>query len=259
MNDTQQNWLEILKNQCAIHGQSHVARMLNVNNRTINLIIHGKYAAKNTKIKELVFLYFGQQPQKSLDSDFTHDNWVEILKAACEKFSRRKIANFLGVSHTTLAEIIKGKYPHTKTSVRIRVLSKIGRTVKDVDSLSLANINKQLSFSQELLYKIIDFVFCNPGVSEESLRLRFDEYGYSASRISLTLNTLVSQKFLTKTTVNNRDVENVHSLGGSRLIRFYNIACDCPTLGLGEKCADCRLGKLIISLDKQCGVNYDDE
>jgi hypothetical protein len=254
MNDTQQNWVEILKNQCAIYGQSHVARMLNVNNRTIHLIVHGKYTAKNTKIKGLVFLYFGQQQQQSLDSD---DNWVEILKAACEKFSRRKIAVFLGVSHATLGEIVKGNYPHSKTSVRFRVLSKIGRSVKDVDTLSLSNINEGLSFSQELLYKIIDFVFCNPGVSEESLRLSF--HGYNASRISLTLNTLVSQKILTKTTVNNRDVENVHSLGGSRLIRFYKIACDCPVLGLGEKCADCRLGKLIISLDKQCGVNYDDE
>jgi hypothetical protein len=251
---TTHNWRQTLKIQCDLLGIKNVSHQLGVSYNYVRQVLKGTYPANARMLEELVAKHL--QPIKPITPT---DNWIEILRDACEKYTIAKVAKYLNVAHSTLNYVLSGTYPHiNRTKLNVKVCYLIGTKLEDVDRLSLhiktTPKQKDIEPGGRVFLGLIDFIFCEEWVTRSQVKnLLYLGEPYTEHRISRQFNQSIEEGlFKTK--------EEIIKVKGNlpQQIIYYGLACNCFSPGMLECCQDCRLGKRIIELDRLSGA-VDDE
>lgn len=104
------SWLDLLRAACERTSQRQVAAELAISPTTLSLVLNGKYQASTAAIEARARQRYGSR----------HD-WLTALRAACERSSQARVAEKLGVSDTTLSQVLSGTYRASTLRIERRV------------------------------------------------------------------------------------------------------------------------------------------
>ncbi|RQO63134.1 hypothetical protein DBR47_00750 [Paucibacter sp. KBW04] len=105
---TQPAWLKHLADHCRQYGQRHAANMLGYSATTINQCLKGSYMADTKQIEQRV-------------RERLTDTWLHTLRLACERGTQAQAAQQIGVSETTVSQVLSGNYKANTLRIERRV------------------------------------------------------------------------------------------------------------------------------------------
>lgn len=102
------SWLQTLRDQAAQHGQRATAKALGLNPSTVNRVLKGTYMADTKGIEARV-------------RERISDTWLGALRAECDRTNQGQAAARLGVSDTTVSQVLTGNYKANTLRIERRV------------------------------------------------------------------------------------------------------------------------------------------
>jgi DNA-binding transcriptional regulator YdaS (Cro superfamily) len=228
------DWKQQLKIQCDLTSQVEVAKKLGVSKTIIFEVVNNRYKVKNTKLETLVRSTFSEIPEINQEID-----WQVRIKKLCKLYSVPAIATILGVSNSVLHRTCRGEYSPKKSKLKTLVMLKLNDLEERVQELDI-KIPVKISRRDRIILNVIDEIFCAEFISYKSLREKFDKYV-----LSRTLNYLIAKKLISVV----RAEKEYFKVGKPGDNRFFKLACNCSSPGIGERCNSCPLGKEIARIE----------
>lgn len=101
-------WLQMLRDHAHLHGQRATATALGYSPAVINQTLKGTYMASTKHIEQRVHERLAEP-------------WLHSLRQAAEKSTQAQIAARIGVSETTVSQVLTGNYKASSARIERRV------------------------------------------------------------------------------------------------------------------------------------------
>jgi hypothetical protein len=102
------SWLETLRDHANQHGQRATGALLGYDASAINKVLKGTYMADTKQIEARV-------------RERISDTWLGALRAECERTNQGMAAARIGVSDTTVSQVLTGNYKANTLRIERRV------------------------------------------------------------------------------------------------------------------------------------------
>ncbi|MBD2570030.1 hypothetical protein [Anabaena lutea] len=239
-----EDWKEVLLQEVSRSNQYHVAMKLGVSPAMISKVIQGNYNTQASKLPLLVKSRLKPQTMSHEESE-----WLERLKYICSIYRVRDVAKILDFSASYLYMVTADKIKTNSYNLKIEVMAKLydDEILKNLKLRPKAVKKKSaIKVTEDLTVAVADAIYCNGIASYDDLIEKFPRHGLSRSL-----------SILEKMGAINVIKPSLIGRGKGTLPRSkYGIACKCSAPGNTDRCAECPLGKMIISV---CGLDDDGE
>lgn len=102
------SWIDTLRDYAAQHGQRATGSLLGYDASAINKVLKGTYMADTKQIEQRV-------------RERISDSWLGALRAECDRTNQSQAATRLGVSDTTVSQVLTGNYKASTLRIERRV------------------------------------------------------------------------------------------------------------------------------------------
>ncbi|WP_016949796.1 helix-turn-helix transcriptional regulator [Anabaena sp. PCC 7108] len=240
-----EEWKEILLQEVERSTQYKVAEKLGVSPSLVSKVVKGNYDAKISKLPFLIRTKL--QPEL-----VENDEWLDRLKYICSIYKVRDVAKALNTSGSFLYTVIGDRCKSNCYKLRVKFEAVFGDE-KSIESLGIRKKRKadkkKISQTDDLTIRVADAIYCGGVTSYEDLKDKFPQY-----KLSRSLNLLEKMRAI------NVIKPSLIGRGRGQLPKpKYTIACKCSSPGNNDKCANCPLGKMIISASSLLDEIDDDE
>lgn len=101
-------WLQLLADHARLHGQRATAAALGYSPAVINQTLKGSYMANTKHIEQRV-------------NELLANNWLHALRSYCNGSTQTNAAARIGVSETTISQVLSGNYKASTQRIERRV------------------------------------------------------------------------------------------------------------------------------------------
>jgi len=102
------SWIDTLRDHAEQHGQRVTGDLLGLSATTVNQVLKGTYMANTAKVEARV-------------RERLTDTWLGALRAECDRTSQTRAAARIGVSDTTVSQVLSGSYKANTIRIERRV------------------------------------------------------------------------------------------------------------------------------------------